>query len=215
MPRDDELIIRIRPDFTVMVEDRENGVASCKEISPDALLDCIKGSIKPEPVKSGVLPQGCVSYSKGEGSYRVCVEFPSRYCDIQYEETKYPNFPLPRLIFGFRIDTDRITDVNLCVAGEGMLTPKTPLYYYPFSNVYDFRLCCGTNRLPLVKSPHQLVGIMHFIMSMPNNNDHYDKDNSKLGLEYRHLLETLKDKTPAFYYSDVLIPSGKTLKDFI
>lgn len=66
-----------------------------------------------------------------------------------------------------------------------------------------------------MKSPHQLRGIMHLIMSMPNNNDHYSPNNSKLGLEYRHLLETLKDKSPDFYYSDVLIPSGKTLNDFI
>ena len=50
---------------------------------------------------------------------------------------------------------------------------------------------------------------------MPNNNDHYSPDNSKLNLEYRHLLEMLKDKEPNFYYSDVLIPSGKTLNDFI
>ena len=27
--------------------------------------------------------------------------------------------------------------------------------------------------------------------------------------------EHLKDKDPSYYYSDVLIPNGKTLKDFI
>ena len=29
------------------------------------------------------------------------------------------------------------------------------------------------------------------------------------------LFESLKDKDPSYYYSDVLIPNGKTLKDFI
>ncbi len=216
MPRKDELVIRIRPDFTVVVEDTENGTVSCKEITPDSLLECIEASVKLGAVSSGVLPQGCVSYSKGEAGVKICVEYPSRRCDIRYEKTVYPNFPLPRLIFGFNIrDGGQISGVDLCVAGEGMLTPKTPLYVYPFSNVFGFSLCCGTNRLPPVKSPHQLMGVMHFIMSMPNNNDHYSPDNSKLGLEYRHLLETLKDKEPSFYYSDVLIPSGKTLNDFI
>ena len=167
MPRKDELVIRIRPDFTVVVEDTENGTVSCKEITPDSLLECIKASVKVGAVSSGVLPQGCVSYSKGDAGLKICVEYPSRRCDIRYEKTVYPDFPLPRLIFGFNIrDGGQISGVDLCVAGEGMLTPKTPLYVYPFSNVFEFRLCCGANRLPPVKSPHQLMGVMHFIMSM-------------------------------------------------
>ena len=34
-------------------------------------------------------------------------------------------------------------------------------------------------------------------------------------MPYRELLNHLKNKDPAYYYTDVLIPSGKTLKDFI
>ena len=34
-------------------------------------------------------------------------------------------------------------------------------------------------------------------------------------MEYRELLNHLKDKEPAYYYTDVLVPNGKTLKDFI
>lgn len=216
MPHEDELVIRIRPDLSVLVEDTNGGVVSCKEIAADAFLDCVKSSVKFGTVKSGVLPCGCISYSRNEYGQKICVEYPGRRCNIRYENTLYPDFPLPRLIFGFEIHNDgRIMSVSLCVPNEGMLTPKTPLYLYPFSNVYGFSLCCGANRLPPVKSPHQLRGIMHLIMSMPNNNDHYSPNNSKLGLEYRHLLETLKDKSPDFYYSDVLIPSGKTLNDFI
>ena len=56
---------------------------------------------------------------------------------------------------------------------------------------------------------------MYFIMSMPNNNDHYRNERTRLDLEYRELLEALKDKTPEYYYSDVLIPSGKTISNFI
>lgn len=50
---------------------------------------------------------------------------------------------------------------------------------------------------------------------MPNNDDNFDVRDNKLKLEYRDLLEHLKDKDPSYYYSDVLIPNGKTLKDFI
>ena len=43
----------------------------------------------------------------------------------------------------------------------------------------------------------------------------YSESNNKLGLGYRELMEHLKDKDPAYYYSDILIPNGKTLRDFI
>lgn len=45
--------------------------------------------------------------------------------------------------------------------------------------------------------------------------DGYSESNNKLGLGYRELMEHLKDKDPAYYYSDILIPNGKTLRDFI
>ena len=43
----------------------------------------------------------------------------------------------------------------------------------------------------------------------------YYKTHNKLGLEYRDLMEFLKDKEPSFYYSDVLIPNEWTLGRFI
>ena len=43
----------------------------------------------------------------------------------------------------------------------------------------------------------------------------FDVRDNRLRMEYRDLLEHLKDKDPSYYYSDVLIPNGKTLKDFI
>ena len=52
-------------------------------------------------------------------------------------------------------------------------------------------------------------------MAMPNNNDRFMAVLNKPELEMRDLLELLKDKQPAFYYSDVLLPSGKALNDFI
>ena len=43
----------------------------------------------------------------------------------------------------------------------------------------------------------------------------FSEKNNKLDLGYRDLLEHLKDRAPEYYYTDVLIPDGKTLKDFM
>lgn len=42
----------------------------------------------------------------------------------------------------------------------------------------------------------------------------YYKTHNKLGLEYRELMEHLKDKDPS-YYTDILTPNGWTLGEFI
>lgn len=216
MKTKDELVIRILENGEIMVEDMENGVKGVKKVSPETFLDCVRNSIRTNVVNSGILPEGTFSFTvNGHGERRVCAEFLSDRCDIVYEKTEYKDFPLPRLVFGFNLNRERITNVDIGVADTGMLTPKTDLFVYPFSNVFGFRMCLGMNRLPNIKSFHQLKGCMYFIMSMPNNNDNYQRGRTKLDLELRNLFETLRDKPLEYYYTDVLIPSGKTLADFI
>ena len=43
----------------------------------------------------------------------------------------------------------------------------------------------------------------------------YDSSRNQLELEHGPLMEHLQDKTPDYYYSDILIPNGETLEDFI
>ena len=91
------------------------------------------------------------------------------------------------------------------------------MYYYPFSNVTNSNgsLCVGANTLPIYKTQHKAYNLPAFLLSIPNNMHSYSGSNNKLGLGYRELMEHLKDKDPAYYYSDILIPNGKTLRDFI
>ena len=216
MQTKDEVAIHIYETGEIAVEEINGGIKSYKQVSANTIVECVKASITTEMVISGVLPEGTICFSSGNNGYKyVCIEFPEQYCDIVYEKTEYKHFPIPRLVFGFVISGETILSVRLGVAEPGKITPKTKMYIYPFSNVSGFNLCCGTNSFPKIKSLHQLTGIMYFIMSMPNNNDHYRNERTRLDLEYRELLEALKDKTPEYYYSDVLIPSGKTISNFI
>ena len=53
-----------------------------------------------------------------------------------------------------------------------------------------------------------------YILSLPDNDDRFNSSHNKLNLGHRELMEHLRDKQPEYYYTDVLIPSGKTLKNF-
>ena len=191
----------------------------CKEIQADAFLDCIKSSIRRNYVSSGLLPPNCLHIEiNSDGNKSYCLWYPRLYADISYHETAYPSFPLPRLVFAFHVDTEgKIGECRMGVVADEKPTMETVMYRYPFSNVSGTRgdICIGANALPKYKTPHALASLPAFLLSIPNGDHSFSVLNNKLNLQYRDLLEHLKDKEPSYYYSDVLIPNEKTLKDFI
>jgi len=214
-----ETIIRIDDESgQVMVERAVGGVKSFKQIDPDALVKCINQSLLRNTVSSGLLPRGCLSFAScDDGSREVHILHPESRANITFFDAEYKDFPLPRLAFGFRIGKEgRIYSCRLGVAADDeVMKPSTKMYHYPLSNVRGTHLCLGNNVLPKCTSLHTLSSLPYLIMAMPNNLDGFSAGYNKLRLEMRDLLELLKDKDGRFYYSDVLIPSGKTLGDFI
>jgi hypothetical protein len=213
-----DILIRIRDDGTVAIEDDRYGVKGFKEISPDSLLECINKSLLRGVVSSGLLPKGCLSFTAHDnGNKNVVILHPDSMADITYYGSQYPDFPLPKLVFGFQISSEgRISGCRLGVVGnESNLKPAAPMFVYPFSNVSGTHLCTGNNVLPKCKSLHTLGSVPYYILGMDNNNDHFTPSNNKPGLEMRDLLLRLMDKEPEYLYSDILVPSRQTLWDFI
>lgn len=218
MNKNNELTIRIDPEgMQIRLESTEDGVTTYKEISPNSFLDCIRNSIRNEKTASGFLPENCfhvTTYADGGRDY--CIRHPSLYADITYHSTEYPHFPLPRLVFGFRVSKEgKVSGCRLGVVEDGKLKEDSVMYEYPFSNVASFSLCIGANSLPVYKKAHTLATLPDFLLRLPNNDDRFSPLNNRPNLQYRELLEHLKNKDPKYYYSDILIPSGKTIKDFI
>ena len=113
-------------------------------------------------------------------------------------------------------DTHKVAGCSVCVVKDARLKEDTILYRYPFSNVNgDGRICLGNNALPVYKDPARLHTLAAYILRMPNNDDLYSDQNNRLHTGFRDLLEQMKNKTPAHYYTDVLVKDGKTLKDFL
>ena len=50
---------------------------------------------------------------------------------------------------------------------------------------------------------------MGYILRLPNNNDYFMAAHNRPHAGYRDLLELMKDKSPGFYYSDILVEDGK------
>lgn len=214
----DRLSIHISDSAEIFVEERKNDIKSCKCISLNDLLVCIKSSIREiKPIYRAVLPKNALFYSccPETGSFSAAMEYPYNKADITYMNTEYRDFPLPKLVFGFKVAGGKIKKVYLGVTGNGILRESSLMYTYPFSNVSnDFILCTGGNSLPEIKSPYSLSNMPDYILSLPDNDDYYNIRHNRLELGHRELMEHLADKSPEHYYSDILIPSGKTLSDF-
>ncbi len=214
---EDEVVLHIREDNTIQVEIREKGTVRTKLVNIDALLDCLTDSMGGIQIQTGVLPNNIISLSINEDSRYAVVEFPDAYADITYMSTTYEHFPLPRLLFGFHLEKNgRISAVNLGVPALGKLTEKTPMFCYPFSNVYRFSLCVGANSLPHIPALYSLQNLPHYILSLPDNDDRFNTQHNRLGLGHRDLMEHLCGKDRQYYYGHVLVPMpGITLKTFL
>ena len=214
----DRLSIHISDSAEITVEERRNGIKRIKNISINDLLVCIKSSLREiKPVYHAVLPKNALFYSccPETGDFSAAMEYPYNKADITYMNTEYRDFPLPKLVFGFKVAGKKIKKVYLGITGNGILRESSLMYTYPFSNVSkDFVLCTGGNALPEIKSPYSLSNMPDYILTLPDNDDYYNIRHNRLELGHRELMEHLADKTPEYYYSDILIPSGKTLADF-
>ena len=220
MDRGYDTIIRISSKRAeIVVEQEHGGITARKTLTPAAFARCILESrYDASEHDSGFLPEHCFWVKLGNTWKEFFIRYPERYADISYFGTEYEHFPLPRLVFAFRYTPEdgKIINSRLCVVKDERLTEQTPTFFYPFSNVYaEGRICLGNNALPAYKDPTRIFTLACFILRMPNNNDMFNPERNKLELGYRDLLEHLKDQDPACYDSDVLIPDGKTLKDFI
>ena len=215
-----DMNIKISAERAEIVVEQANGsVIKRKTISKETFYRAIMGSrFEDVPCSVGFLPDHCFSATVNKKTITFFLRCPELYADITYHETEYPGFPIPRLVFAFDYlpDNGRITDSRLAVVKDERLTADTQVYLYPFSNVHENnRICLGNNSLPIYKDSSRIHTLMPLILSFPNNDDMFTASHNKLELEYPELLEQVKDKDPAYYYSDVLIPDEKTLKDFM
>lgn len=218
--KQDRLSIHISDKAEITVEERVNGVKRVKMIALNDLLICIRSSLKEVIPKFNItLPKNALFYSCAPESneYSAALEYPYCRANITYMNTEYADFPLPRLVFGFKVENSgRLSRVMLGVTENGILRESSKMYTYPFSNVSEsnFSVCTGGNSLPEIKQPYSLTNMPDYILSLPDNDDRFNSSHNKLNLGHRELMEHLRDKPPEYYYTDVLIPSGKTLKNF-
>lgn len=215
-----DIVLRISPQkktFTVE-EHKPGGIVAQKEILPTDLYYAINASNQTfNFIDSGILPANCIGVSMCSAQTIYYLWYPERRAYIRYGDKEYADFPIPRLVFGIRLlNTGRVGDCTMGVVADEPPTPDTRMFFYPFSNVFDgFRVCMGNNVLPRYKNRMKIANFPSYLLGVPDNDDYYDTEHNRKHMTHGELLEHLKDKDPSYYYSDILVPSGNTLSDFV
>ncbi len=215
-----ETRLRISPERNAFLveEEKPGGIIAYKEISPTELYFAINSSyVCSDLLHSGMLPEHCISIAMNSSEKRFVLWYPEQYADLIYRETELPHFPIPRMVFAIRmLDTGRVVDCAMGVVDDEPPTPETRMYHYPLANVHpDARVCTGNNVMPKYKNPLALRHFPRYLLGLPCNDDLFDRNHNRKGLDHRALLEHLRDKPPEYYYTDILVPNGSTLNDFI
>ena len=95
----------INEDLNLVIDDYRGETVKHKVISMNTLVKIVEKNVEITTVNSGILPDRCVSYTeKQNGNRYVVMDLGKFRIDLIYENTKYEDFPIPRLLFGFEID---------------------------------------------------------------------------------------------------------------
>lgn len=215
-----DVILRLSPiRNTIIVEEQKpGGIAAYREIDPLELYYVINQSYASNDyLDSGFLPEHCLHLSMSATEKYFVLWNPELRADVIYGDKEYPNFPIPRMVFGVRVlENGKVAECSMGVVADETPTVDTPMFFYPFSNVHsNDRVCTGNNVLPRYRKISALKNFPRYLLGLPDNDDMYDREHNRLKLSHGELLEHLKDKNPAYYYTDILVSNGKTLGDFI
>lgn len=122
-----DFTIRISPESgRVTVENDVDGVITHKEISRNTLIKCFCTGIRADtPGRgTGMLPLNTLAVWQSESELRIVLWYPKLRANVALYDTPYPNFPLPRLVFGATFDEGgKLTGSRLGVVADEVPTP--------------------------------------------------------------------------------------------
>ena len=124
-------------DGIIEVEQKKGPLISRKEISRDQLLNCFRKSVyiredAPPVLSSGFLPLNTLAVRQTKESVSVVVWYPRLRADLSLYKTPYPDFPIPRLVFGFSVGAadGAVSACRIGVIADETPTPDTIMYHY-------------------------------------------------------------------------------------
>lgn len=206
----------------ITVED-ENGVKTNKNVSFETLMSLMSASTTEDYFDnssanvhvSDILPgdhmistiQVKEIYSSKSKWYVLLRE--QVPVDMKLKNKVYRKVAMPRTLYAIKVCNNKCVSLRICCVQNGPITMDTPIYRYPYSNVFDTKsVCLGGNSISdfELNDLSNIVMIPEMFLSMINNNDGYYGSNSS-DFNYDELLELMEN---ASFDNKILVKSYNT-----
>lgn len=129
-----DVILRLSPTRnTIIVEEQKpGGIAAYREIDPLELYYVINQSYASNDyLDSGFLPGHCLHLSMSATEKCFVLWNPELRSDVIYGDREYPNFPIPRMVFGVRVlENGKVAECSMGVVADEAPTMDTPMFFY-------------------------------------------------------------------------------------
>lgn len=211
---------------SVSIESIENGRKKTKEIGTKDFINLVSstkiesGKFKAiiSPIMNEYEDIKLIQWAKLDKSkyLHVFIKKASKNY-MQIYEDSYGYCGYPTLIFGIVTVNENFNRMFLTVSKDLNITENTLLFKYPFSNVsnYSFSVCTGGNRINYkLNTIEDFNKVIDSFFYMPNTFESFSLDCNSKSLDFRALVETLKNTS---FDEDLLIQNNShpTYKDFI
>lgn len=117
-----DVILRLSPTRnTIIVEEQKpGGIAAYREIDPLELYYVINQSYASNDyLDSGFLPEHCLHLSMSATEKYFVLWNPELRADVIYGDKEYPNFPIPRMVFGVRVlENGKVAECSMGVVAD-------------------------------------------------------------------------------------------------
>lgn len=186
------------------------------------LVNLIVSSVKDEHIDiepkarpitiSPSLPPNTVKYAKmSDDTEMIFLFHPETKANVMYHGSIFQDVPFPNLVFCFGVRNESIIKKHVLTYQERFLRDDTPLFEFPFSNVYTGgNMCYWSNEK--VKDLVQLQTFPTRWLSEPFNDHLYQQGKTNLrDQSLREILDTTQGKP--FDY-DMLRSANRTFQDW-
>jgi len=204
------------PYFRVSLQ--ENGVChSPKLLEPQEFRKLLDGNLDSRFSVdiSPILDQtGCIRYIKlTRGLERRDVAFfvveKARF-DYNYVGQVFKDVGMPKMLFAFETQGDRLVDSHLYCIKDCIVTDDTVLCWFPFANVSD-SICWGDFGAVQADQIFKLRGLPYQFISLEHNDHLFGANKNSQGLLQRPLLDSMKERD---FDDSLLVSAHMSFLDF-
>lgn len=209
-----ELLERVFPQIISMAENMKSPhlrkwfELALPKMDPLWLVEALATLKEASEVKLAQIeiPNNCVFVNITTKQQIYVLEIPKTRMRVKFHDIPFEDVGHPRMICVVSVSNKRVNSMRLfALPNEGIINNSTPVYHYPYSNVYgDGRVCWNGYTKEEINGATDVEMMPKLFLSGSNN--------SHLKANVKEMFEALEGKD---FPDEQLRPFGKTLKELI